>query len=217
MRPVLEDPILGMGRRMRTEIERVDSTRMEGVEVMRGEVFGAAVAIPALLAFSGCADLLGPGEPDLRLQTDRGSYEAAYLGGEGSWTSYGFEVVIQTTNLGGVSLYLSGCGPNPSAPIYGVVPIAEEPEPQRRSAYSMAWACTGGPSIELSPGEMRTDTLRLWGPTAVDGLTGEVLGALEGTKAVSFRVWTCPDRPDCQAPDHLGRSNPFDVRLVPAK
>jgi hypothetical protein len=202
---------------MRTGIERVDSSRREDVEVMRREVVGAVVAILALLVFSGCADLFGPGEPDLRMQTDRGSYEAADLGGEGSWTTYGFEVVIRTTNAGGVTLHLSGCGPNPSTPIYGVVPIAREPETQRRSAYTPAWACTGGPPIELSPRETRTDTLRLWGPTSVDGVTGEVLGVLEGTKAVSFRVWTCPDKPDCQAPDHLGRSNPFEVRVAPEK
>ncbi len=178
----------------------------------------ALVALAAALA-SGCSDLFGPGEDGLLMTTDRTEYVAIDLGGEGSWRSYGVEVVVRSENVGRSILYLSTCGSDAAAPIFGVHQVEGEGVGPvgggggSGSAFSPAWACPGYPPIRLAPGEVRVDTLRLQGPTRLDGITGEVLGSLEGLKQIGFEVRPCPEVTACPSADLAGRSNPFRVSL----
>jgi len=174
----------------------------------------AALLMFGVVAASGCSDLFGPAEHELRVTTDRTAYVATYVDGEGSWRRYRFEAVIRTENVGRAPLFLDTCSSGPGAPIFGVFQVSGDSEGRRGSAFSPAWACPGYPPIELAPGEVRVDTLPLTAPTSVDGITGEVRGSLEGMKEIGFQVKTCSDRAACRAPSHVGRSNAFQVTIA---
>ena len=62
---------------------------------------GGTLFVFGLAVVTGCSDLFGPAEQELRVTTDRTDYVATYLGGNGSGRQYGFEVVVQTEKLGG--------------------------------------------------------------------------------------------------------------------
>jgi hypothetical protein len=162
---------------------------------------------------AGCSDLFGPAGQQMRVTTDRTSYEATYVDGEGAWTRYSVDVVVRTVNVGRSPLYISSCSASPASPVFGVVQVSGNGEGGAHSAFSPVWACPGFPPIQLAPGEIRLDTLRLMAPNGVNGITGQVMGSLEGTKKIGWDVRTCPDRPDCGAAGHVGLSNGFEVTL----
>jgi hypothetical protein len=87
----------------------------------------------------------------------------------------------------------------------------------QRSGYDMAWACVGGvPPAVVLPGEERTDTLRIMGPSAYDGITHEPLGVLQGRFQIGYDTQGCASSdPSCSLAGSYIRSNVFDVRLAP--
>jgi hypothetical protein len=176
-------------------------------------VVGAALFIFGLAVVSGCSALFGPAEQELRVTAERTDYAATYLGGEGSWRQYIVEVVVRTENVGRAPLYIANCGSPPGIPIFGVFQVSGGRGGEPGSAFSPVWACPWFPPIAVAPGEVRVDTLRLRAPSSVDGITGEVMGSLEGVKQIGFDVRTCPEGAMCPAAEHVGRSNAFRVTI----
>ena len=127
---------------------------------------------------------------------------------------YAFTVEASYTNHSDRPLYLARCYPDSPTPIYGVRLVALGGEDE--AAYNPIWACVGhDEAIEVLPGEARTDTLRLEGPNAFDGDTGESYGALEGEFQLNYQVQICPEEDlSCGLIYAAGRSNLFEVRLA---
>ena len=127
---------------------------------------------------------------------------------------HAFTVEASYTNRTDRPLYLARCYPDSEAPIYGVRLVALGGEDE--SAYNLVWACVGhDEAIEVLPGETRVDTLRLEGPNAFDGETGEPYGALEGEFQLNYQVQICPEEDlTCILIYAAGRSNIFEVRLA---
>jgi len=173
----------------------------------------ATIPTLVLLASSiapGCQpDFVEP-EPNPLLQTDRRQYVASYESGEGNYRRYSFKVLAQISNPGPEPMYLERCFPNSPVPIYGV-PLVND---QLESAYNAPWACVGHHNpIVVAPGATRLDTLRIVGPYATDGVTGQPLGVLEG-RFLLFYSASCADGLDCPLPRPLYRSHSFTVTVA---
>ena len=179
---------------------------------MRYSLVGFIVA-----ALVGCGSSLAPSDREtdaqsgqLTLRTDRLTYSAQLVGGEGSYRTYGFTLVAQFTNGTSRPVYLERCFPDTTYPVYEIGSGANGPA----AAYDPAWACVGHDApIVVSSGETRTDSLRIAGPNAWDGRTGEPFGDLVGHFRLSYRVGTCPAVTACELPGSVGESNEFEIRL----
>lgn len=93
--------------------------------------------------------------------------------------------------------------------------IVVDGEPDEDAAWTPTWACAAFRWHEpLAPGDARTDTFRIDGPTGWDGRTGQPIGLLEGRFRLEYDLRTCwSTATHCPAPDSLGISNAFEVRL----
>ena len=163
----------------------------------------------------GCSALsTAPGDPaSSGLHTDRATYVATRVSGEGAYTQYGFRVEARFNNTGPDTLYLARCYPESPTPSYGVelvdAPAASDRE---RAAYSGAWACVGHDrQIAVAPHSSRVDTLLIRGPNAWDGISHTPFGTLTGQMRLSYAVQRCRGDGACALPPEAGRSNPFDV------
>jgi hypothetical protein len=172
----------------------------------------SAIFLSVLLALgsAGCADVFAPGMPRVHVMTDQAAYTAQYIDGEGAWERYGFDVVLRTVNRSSRTVYLDRCGAG-DVPIYGVEQVGGGAGHDARSAYSPVWACPGSTPITLGPGESRTDSLHIQGPTGVDGITGEVMGSFEGAKRLSLSVSRCSVQGPCEHGEYFVRSQVFTV------
>lgn len=166
---------------------------------------------PVFLAFAlaACAPASDPApgpaghSAELSLRTDRAAYEARYVEGEGNHRRFGFRLVARFENRTGAAVFLDRCEPNSPRPIYSV----EATDPARRGGfgYSPVWACAAhNRPIVVPPGAVRVDTLRIAGPNAWDGRTGERLGPMDGEFRLVYQ----------SGPRALVRSKAFTVRLV---
>jgi len=82
------------------------------------------------------------------------------------------------------------------------------------SAHAPVWACGGHDEpIRLDPAESRVNTLHLEAPTAVDGITGEPIGSLDGVKRLLLEASTCPGEVGCRLDPSQSTSNVFRVVL----
>jgi hypothetical protein len=168
----------------------------------------------AVMLLVGC----GAGSPvdptsldsaDYVLTTDRASYVAV---GEGTapWRSYHFTVVATFTNRGPTTVFLENCGPASTHPTYSL-----SDDGPGVSGYAPNWACAGhNAQLAVRPGMTRTDTLAIFGPTAVDGVTKEPLGSLAGVKRLHYFVQACRGAGECGIPGS-GVSEPFTVSVAP--
>lgn len=148
------------------------------------------------------------------LSTDRASYTATYEDGDGSYRRYGFTVVARYTNRTKAPIYLARCYPDSPHPIYGVNLV--EDDDSWRAWYNGAWACVGHESqIVVPSGGTRVDTLRLSGPTAWDGVTGQPLGVSSGRMQLAYEVQSCRGDGECRLPRAAGLSNEFEVTRQP--
>ena len=167
-----------------------------------------ATAAPLACTVAGPSAPAGAGF----LQTDQPVYVARREGGDPRYGQYAFIVIARFTNETSSPVYLARCYPDSPYPIYGVellMPIAGK----ERSGYSPAWGCVGhDQAIVVGPGEARTDTLRISGPTAVDGRTKQPLGALRGRMQLFYQVQACPQEA-CAVLSEVGASNAFEVRM----
>lgn len=164
--------------------------------------------LAGLVALAACAsDATGPG--GLSILTDRSAYEAEYLAGGDGRTIYGFTVVAELRNTTRGTVHLERCSPSATTPIWGIASVDEGVRP----GWGYAWACVGTTTIAMSPGESRTDTLRVIGPTSYDGVTKEPLGVLEGSFRLVYAMRPCAG--SCSSDWTLG-SNAFRVTLAPA-
>lgn len=156
----------------------------------------------------GCAEVLDPGWSDgsVAIQTDRSSYQATYIGGEGVYRQFGFVLVARYTNRTKRTVYLGRCSPDSEQPLYGVRGVDFE------SAYNAVWACVGHDRhFRVEPGESRTDTLHIKGPT---GWSAEVpYGKLEGVFELAYFVGWCPGECQEETPEEAGMSNRFEVEV----
>ncbi len=139
-------------------------------------------------------------------QTDRPSYTAEYLGGAGTYRTYGFTVVSTLRNISGRTLYLQ------RFPRYSVQLL--DGQNGEGNAYETYYSLLAPENPwPFLPDEVRTDTIHISGPNRWSGDTGQPYGTLEGTFRLRYWLGTCPD-PDvfaCLAPDSLVVSNPFSV------
>jgi hypothetical protein len=151
--------------------------------------------------------------------TDSVSYTARPTGRAGRSIQYAFTVIAQLENRGDVPVYIPRCYPNSPQPLYSVEPEdtagAAQQRMQNRPAYDQIWACVGHDyPFEVWPGTTRVDTLRLVGPTAWDGRTGEGIGRVEGRFRLGYHGGVCRRRSDlCRRPDSTWYSNAFSVRV----
>ncbi len=152
------------------------------------------------------ADTLGP-DPNAPIQTDRLTYVATYEQGEGTYRTYSFTLITHFANPTPDPIYLERCSPTSPRPIFGV-PLLN---PALESAYSLPAACLGHHNpIRVAPGETRTDTLRITGPYAFDGVSGAPLGYLEGRYRILFPR-SCEDRLNCPLNQPPYLSNAFEI------
>ena len=172
-------------------------------------------ALVLLISAGGCS-LVGGATPEREvgapIRTDALVYTAEYEGGEGTYRQYGFDLVARFTNPTDETIYLSRAYPDQPRPDYGVILVSGDDE--WGSAYSTVIAGVGhDDQIAVAPGETRVDTLRLRGPSAWDGRTGERFGQLEGEMRLSYQPQGCRGDGACRLPDSLATSNVFQVVL----
>lgn len=156
---------------------------------------------------TGCSDTVATviRDESLPLQTDRLSYEAVHVSGEGAYQVYGFEVVATFTNHTERTVYLDRCGPTSTTPMFGMRGVGFD------AAYDPAWGCVGhNQQFVLGPGQARVDTLRINGPNEWSR-EGEPRGKLDGLFELQYGVRFCPGECANQAPDAAGASNQFRV------
>jgi hypothetical protein len=169
-----------------------------------------------LILVVGCSTATSApnGDPESAgLHTDRATYVATRVGGEGVYTQYGFRVEARFNNTGPDTLYLARCYPESPTPIYGVELVdASAASLSSNAAYDGAWACVGHDrQIAVAPRSSRVDTLLIRGPNAWDGITHTPFGTLTGQMRLRYEVQRCRGDGACALPAEAGQSNPFDV------
>ncbi|MHB1194997.1 MAG: hypothetical protein ACYC6F_18395 [Longimicrobiales bacterium] len=165
------------------------------------------VLVIAAWLTAGCTDSLAPGPRDetAPIQTDRLSYDAKFLSGEGQYRQYGFDLIAKFTNGTQHTAYLSRCYPDSEGPIYQVRGAGFE------SAYDGLWACVGhSKHIPVAAGQVRVDTLHIRGPNGWSD--GVPQGRLEGVFELLYYVWFCADECGDQAPQSASTSNRFSIK-----
>lgn len=144
----------------------------------------------------GC-DADTPTSPSgLLLTTDSSSYTASPIG----YSQVAVRIITKYRNPTNAPIELERCLPDTPYPTYNVELVA--PNDPQGAGYNPDWAC-GGPDkqIIVAPGDVRTDTLTLRGPSAFDNNLGKYLGVLEGTFRVAYGGQ---------------QSNEFTIKLPPA-
>ena len=178
---------------------------------------GLVIAVGALVLLTGCASGLEPQPVEVRdpfptdgsLRTDNHTYTASCKG-EGYAKTCTFTLTMSYTNKTNGTVYFNHCYPDDTFPIYFVGGLTEE-----ESAYSGAWGCTGHDRfVKVLAEEQRVDTLRISGPNAWDGVTGEPFGLLEGHLQIFYEAFSCSNELDpCELPREAATSNVFTVNL----
>ena len=165
--------------------------------------------------FASCSSPVGTAAPptfrpdQFTLATDRTSYAPAYLGGTGAYAEYGFNVIARFTNHAEATVYLARCDPRTPYPMYGVATVGETDA----SAYDPTWACVGHAyQFAVAPGATRVDTLRVIGPSGVQG--DHPLGTFTGNMRLVYEVQSCRGDALCRI-EGAGNSNVFVVGWRP--
>lgn len=170
-----------------------------------------SVALLALVPLSCDSDPLLPLQTH-PIVTDSRVYEARPIDPPGPNQRFQLTLVARFQNQGDRTLYLDRCNPDSPHPIYGFRAVDF---PELEVAWSYVCAGVGHDrDFRIPPRAMRTDTLRIVGPSLFTFL-GEPIGVLEGEFQLVYRVLDCPGDEcwDQRAPDSLGVSNSFTVRL----
>jgi hypothetical protein len=159
---------------------------------------------------------LKPSEHGAILTTDAKSYVA--IGNGASFEqSFHFLVVSRFENHSEDTMFLERCYPNSAQPLFSVVDVdsAAKVAPDDRPAYSQMWACVGhDKQIEVAPGTVRIDTLRVDGPNTFNGHTGVGYGKLEGIFRLCFVARRGRGERAPYVPYSERVSNPFTVRTA---
>lgn len=138
-----------------------------------------------LAALCSSCSALTDTSPSVTVRTSQRTYIAEAVGGPGLRPRYEFTLVVETENRGITSVQLNRCAADATTPMFGISLV--DATGTERSAYDGAWACLGGiPPIVLAPGETRSDTFEISGPTIHDGYTGAPRGLLDGRMRLSF-------------------------------
>jgi hypothetical protein len=154
-----------------------------------------------------------PLSAQLVLHTDRVTYDAIPTLEEPPYL-YVFTLVARLKNETARPLQLKRRCPFSDADLQSkAVPDYDVPavDDEQDSGYSPIEMCAEiipTPVIILQPGEARTDTLRIQGPTAWDGHTKRPFGILAGHFRLAYELYPCKGALDC---DEV-RSNEFEVR-----
>lgn len=142
--------------------------------------FRVLSTLVALSVAAACAEN-GPTVPsNLPLSTDSTSYTAIPIGAGQVLV----KLVTRYRNITSAPVRLDKCSANARTPIFDVVLVS--PPDTEGAGYDAAQACTGTDPFIVAPGETRTDTLRLVGPTAYDTRTKRYLGTVEGKFRVAY-------------------------------
>ena len=165
-----------------------------------------------LILGTGCGTIASAPDSDpgsSGLHTDRATYVATRVNGQGNYAQYGFRIVARFDNTSPDTLYLARCYPDSPTPIYGVG-LADGPAPPSsgRSAYNGAWACVGHDrQIAVAPRSSRIDTLPIRGPNMWDGINRTPIGVLTGRMRLGYEVQRC--RGDALCPCLARRDSPI--------
>ncbi len=172
------------------------------------------------------------------ISTDRTVYIAeeplsASQSGEAdsSLHGYHFQMVVSLENKSDMIIYVQKC-PDPGhlkfqTRLYSLDSISSEDYPDVPEeglpfvASSYAIHCEQAPNaVAIEPGAIHTASIRVFGPKARDGITGEPSGIIEGDFQLAlYEAGTCLDD-DGNIPDEcrfsiaeMPRSNVFEVQL----
>lgn len=171
----------------------------------------AGLLVAPLLLSSACGLFTEPVDRAITLSIDQTRYAPELLGGTGNDRRFAFSVVARFANGSRDTVYLARCFPSSPGPIFGV---AME-RTTRASAFDGAWACVGHDQQHaIAPNTVRTDTLRLFGPGARSGVSGEILGELSGRMFLSYEVQRCRGDGACRLPK-AAQSSVFVVESMP--
>jgi hypothetical protein len=151
-----------------------------------------------------------PGTP---IHLDRRVYTARYLGGEGSYRRYGFDIVARFTNATADTVFLARDFPEQPRPTYWVWMVGAVDAPPGSAYLRVSSGVGHDRQIAVAPGAVRIDTLRVVGPNMWDGLTETVFGALEGPMRLVYEPQSCRGDGACRLPYEVATSDTFEVRL----
>jgi hypothetical protein len=153
-------------------------------------ILGAGLASTA-----ACRDSDATGPNESRLTTDSSSYTAIPVG----FGQVQLKVVTQFRNTTGEPIELPRCYSTTPYPIYGVELVS--PSNSEGAAFDPSWACVGHDTpIVVAAQSVRTDTLILRAPNAVDGVTQRPFGEFNGRFRINIAGY---------------RSNEFEIRMPP--
>ena len=162
------------------------------------------IACCAGLVALGCNPFDDPTPRELIVSTDQPSYRASFVGVQGGYAAYQFQLVVRMQNVGSQQLNIGvPCG-NTETPLYSVVMADGKSE----SAFNPVWtACAPANHPVLAPGETRVYTLTLRGPNAFssDGPLPQAAGKM----FLRLAIGGCKGDGACR--DAI--SNEFDVHL----
>ncbi len=147
------------------------------------------------------------------LEADRNAYVARRSGEDAARPQYTFRVIALFVNRSNGALALRRCMSSDAHPLYRIT-LLSDPTPggtERLSAYDVVESCSGGAQgLRVVGRGQRIDTITFVGPMRRDGFTGEPVGALDGTFAITYDVATCARRGSC-SPYEPVQSAPFQV------
>ncbi|MGI8548940.1 MAG: hypothetical protein ACR2M1_16725 [Gemmatimonadaceae bacterium] len=176
-------------------------------------ICGATIILLGTAAVA-CSSATAPPLSNGSLVTDASSYVARPTGpaSPNYPQSYTFAVISRFTNMSADTIYLGRCFPRSTYPLFGVA--LADTSMAKRSGYDPAWGCVGhDQQFAIAPRDTRVDTLQITGPTAVDGVTHQALGMLEGRFHLTYEVQGCRGDDACRIDGPVSRSNEFTVRL----
>lgn len=168
-----------------------------------------------LLALVGCSlvedEALERGET-APIQTDAVWYTAVPGPSQGTYQPYTFDLMARFTNQTDATVYLERGFPDQPQPDYSIRLVSGDS--QQTSAFNtILTGVSHDQQIAVAPGETRTDTLRLGGPTSWDGRTGEAFGELEGVMELAYFARACQRERPCATPITGAVSDVFEVVL----
>ncbi|HEY7896777.1 MAG TPA: hypothetical protein VIC03_00035 [Gemmatimonadaceae bacterium] len=141
-----------------------------------------------------CSGMTAPA-PGATLTLDASSYIAVAQAPVGTPSMFRFTVVARFRNDGSTDAHLAKCSPGSGHPVFDVALKS----PGTLSGYDPVWTCVGTDPIVVAPGETRTDTLVIVGPTIIDGRTNQPVGQLEGIFQLRYVGDVCNAPNACQS------------------
>jgi len=178
------------------------------------------IALFTTVIFMGCSVNSDTNDEfDADIQIDQDVYHAELTSINSNFRPvYEFEIVARYQNLTDQTLYFESCSENANRPFGGLKLLT--PGEKTQSAYSEV--CAGFGFVGIEPGESRSDTIRISGPSTWKFGTNEPLGETEGVYRLEYPLaHTCLNEEGTFVGDNcrmqesdIPASNEFDVKLA---